>query len=41
MKNTDFNLSSLSGFISSETSFQAVQDMIASFDLEFEGVSSL
>ena len=36
MRNTEFNLEKLSGMIASSTSFQALQDLIADFDLELE-----
>lgn len=41
MKNTDFNLSALSGFVSSEDSLLALKDMIDSLGLEIEDVKSL
>lgn len=39
MRNTDFNLDALNGIISSDTSFQALKDIIRDLDLEFEGIA--
>ena len=41
MRNTDFNIEALGGFISSSTSFEALKDIIADLDLEFEQAASL
>lgn len=43
MKNTDYisNVSNLGSFLSSDTSFQALKDLIDEFGLEVEAVTSL
>lgn len=42
MKNTDYNsISTLGFFLSSDTSFQALKDLIDEFGLEVEEVTSL
>ena len=41
MKNTDYNLSSLVNFISSDDSFQALKDMIDDLGLEIEDIKTL
>lgn len=41
MKNTEFNLKNLGSILSSSTSFQALQDLIADFDLELEDALAL
>jgi len=41
MKNTDFNISALGSFLSSDASFQALQDIIDDLGLEVESVTSL
>ena len=41
MKNTDYNLSSLVNFISSDDSFQALKDMIEDLGLEIEDIKTL
>ncbi len=41
MRNTEFNIDALGGFISSSTSFQALKDIIEDLDLEFEQAASL
>ena len=41
MKNTDYNLSSLVNFISSDDSFQALKDMIDDLGLEIEDIRTL
>ena len=40
MRNTDFNLDLLGSILSSDTSFQALKDIIADLDLELEGACS-
>ncbi len=39
MRNTDFNLDILGSIISSDTSFQALKDIISDLDLEMENAS--
>ena len=39
MRNTEFNIDALGGFISSSTSFQALKDLIDDLGLEVEGVT--
>ena len=41
MKNTDYNVSALGSFLSSDISFQALQDMIDELGLEVENVTAL
>ena len=41
MRNTDYNIDTLVSFVSSDTSFQALKDIITDFDLEFEAVNRL
>ncbi len=41
MKQTDYNLSSLVNFISSDDSFQALKDMIDDLGLEIEDIRTL
>lgn len=36
MRNTNFNLDKLENLISSDTSFKALQDLVADLDLEME-----
>ena len=36
MRNTDFNIDALGNYISSDTSFQALKDIITDLGLEFE-----
>lgn len=36
MRNTDYNIDALGCFISSDASFQALKDIIADLDLQFE-----
>jgi hypothetical protein len=40
MRNTEFNISALSSFLSADASLQALKDMIEDFELEIESVSS-
>ena len=40
MRNTDFNVEALGNLISSNLSFQALKDIIADLDLEFESASA-
>jgi hypothetical protein len=41
MKNTDFNISALSGILSSDASFLALRDLIDELGLEVEEVRPL
>ncbi len=41
MRNTDYNLDMLSNMISSDTSFQALKDIISDLGLEMEGALAL
>ena len=41
MKNTDFNVDALGGFISNQTSFFALKGIIEDFDLELDSVDTL
>lgn len=41
MKNTDFNVDALGGFISNETSLVALRGIIEDFDLELDSVDFL
>lgn len=41
MKNTDYNINALGSFLSSDTSFQALKDLIDDFGLELEEITSL
>ncbi len=41
MRNTDFNLDVLSNVISSDTSFQALKDLVADLGLELEDALAL
>ncbi len=41
MKNTDYNVSALGSFLSSDTSFQALKDIIDELGLEVEAITSL
>ncbi len=41
MKQTDYNLSALVNFISSDDSFQALKDMIDDLGLEIEDIRTL
>ena len=39
MRNTDYNIEALGSFISSDTSLQALKDLIDDLGLEVEGVT--
>ena len=39
MRNTDYNIDTLVSFVSSDTSFQALKDLIDDLGLEVEGVT--
>ncbi len=41
MRNTDYNISALGCLLSSDASFQALQDIIDDLGLEVESVTSL
>ncbi len=41
MKNSDFNVDALGGFISNEASLLALKGIIDDFDLELDSVDSL
>ena len=41
MRNTDYNIDALGTFLSSDTSFQALKDLIDELGLEVEGVIEL
>ncbi len=41
MRNTDYNVSALGSFLSSDVSFQALKDMIDDLGLEVEEIISL
>ena len=41
MRNTDYNASTLCGFLSSDASFQALRDLIDDLGLEVEKVTAL
>ena len=41
MRNTDYSISALNSFLSSETSFQALKDIIDDLGLEVEEITSL
>ena len=41
MRNTDYNIDTLVSFVSSDTSFQALKDLIDELGLEVEGVTKL
>ena len=41
MRNTDYNIDTLVSFVSSDTSFQALKDLIDELGLEVEGVTEL
>ena len=41
MRNTDYNLETLGNLISSDTSFKALQDLVADLDLEMEDALAL
>lgn len=41
MRNTDYNIDALGSFLSSDISFQALQDMIDELGLEVENVTAL
>ena len=41
MRNTDYNISTLGGFLSSDASFQSLKDIIDELGLEVESVTSL
>jgi len=41
MRNTDFNLDALSNVISSDTSFQALKDLVTDLGLELEDALAL
>ena len=41
MRNTDYNTDILGNMISSDTSFNALQDIIADMELEFEDALAL
>lgn len=41
MKNTEFNMDNLGSMLSSGTSFQALQDLIADFGLELQDALAL
>ena len=41
MRNTDYNIDALGSFLASDTSFQALKDLIDELGLEVEGVTEL
>ena len=41
MRNTDYNVSALGSFLSSDASFQALKDIIDDLGLEVEDITSL
>ena len=41
MRNTDFNIDVLGSILSSDTSFQALKDIISDLDLEMEDALAL
>ena len=41
MRNTDYNISALGSFLSSDASFQALKDIIDDLGLEVEEITSL